>query len=269
MPYTLSHPLAVVPLRRWCPDRLNFAALVIGSMSPDFGYFVNQFPIAGYAHSIPGTFLICIPTGLAVLGLFYLFRRPVCYILPEPHRDALTRMAMVHRPFSVRELLVATISVLLGAWTHTFWDSFTHYYGWPVRHIGCLHSPVVQIGDRQILGYSMLQHLSTIVGGAGLVLLYFLWLRRQPRVRTADAGDSDRWRYVVLVAVVLSSATIAVAAALWKTLVLEGQISLHRFVFWIAVYSVCAFFPLLSVVASVVFSRYRPSANETSLDDSR
>jgi hypothetical protein len=177
MPYTLSHPLAVVPLRRWCPERLNFAALVIGSMSPDFGYFVNQFPAAGFAHSIPGTFLICIPTGLAVLGLFYLLRRSLCYILPEPHRDALTRLAKDRRPLSIRALVVAAISVLLGAWTHTIWDSFTHSYGWPVHQIGCLHSRQGQIGSKEIFGYTLLQHLSTIIGDSGLILLYYLWLR--------------------------------------------------------------------------------------------
>ena len=64
MPFTLSHPLAVVPLRRWCPARLNFAALVIGSMSPDFGYFIGQFDAAAFAHTIPGLFTVCLPTGV-------------------------------------------------------------------------------------------------------------------------------------------------------------------------------------------------------------
>ena len=191
MPYTLSHPLAVVPLRRWCPERRSFAALVVGSMSPDFGYFVNQFPAAAFAHSLPGTFLICVPTGLAVLGFFYLVRRPLCFVLPEPHRDALTRLAMAHRRLSIRELVVAAISVLLGAWTHTIWDSFTHSYGWPVHQIGCLHSQLGQIGSKEIFGYTLLQHLSTIIGGSGLILFYYLWLRRQPR---SQAAETNRFR---------------------------------------------------------------------------
>ena len=51
MPCTFSHPLAVVPLRRLCPERLNFTALIIGSMSPDFGYYIGKFPVANFAHT--------------------------------------------------------------------------------------------------------------------------------------------------------------------------------------------------------------------------
>jgi hypothetical protein len=223
-------------------------------MSPDFGYFVNQFPIAGYAHSIPGTFLICVPTGLAVLGLFYLLRRPLCYVLPEPHRYALTRLAVAQRPFSVRELLIAVISVLLGAWTHTISDSFTHYYGWPVRQIGCLHSPVIHIGNKEILGHTLLQHLSTIVGGVGLILLYFLWLRRQPRGLRSTASDSDRWRYVLLGALTLATAVFSLMAAFWKTYYFESQNLIHRFAFWTAVYSISIFVPLFGIVSIAVYA---------------
>ncbi|MBA3727450.1 MAG: DUF4184 family protein, partial [Armatimonadetes bacterium] len=38
MPWTFSHPAAVLPLRRLCPQSLDFAALVIGSTTPDIGY---------------------------------------------------------------------------------------------------------------------------------------------------------------------------------------------------------------------------------------
>ena len=37
MPWTFSHPLAVVPVHRLFRGRLNFTGLVIGSLSPDFG----------------------------------------------------------------------------------------------------------------------------------------------------------------------------------------------------------------------------------------
>src|SRR3954469_17106149 len=80
MPYTLSHPLAVVPIRRYSPIPLSFAALVMGSMSPDFGYFVEQFDIAAFAHTIPGTFAVCLPSSLFVLAVFYLVRRAVCFV---------------------------------------------------------------------------------------------------------------------------------------------------------------------------------------------
>src|SRR6267142_809972 len=93
MPCTFSHPLAVVPLRRLCPERLNFTALIIGSMSPDFGYYIGQFPVANFAHTALGTLAVCLPMGLLALGLFYLIRRPLCFVLPQPHRAALMPLA--------------------------------------------------------------------------------------------------------------------------------------------------------------------------------
>ena len=54
MPWTFSHPLAVVPIHRLFGGRLNFAGLVIGSLSPDFACYGKQFPLATFAHTLPG-----------------------------------------------------------------------------------------------------------------------------------------------------------------------------------------------------------------------
>ncbi len=37
------------------------------------------------------------------------------------------------------------ISLLLGAWTHNFWDAFTHEHGWFVERIPWLQQPVLQL----------------------------------------------------------------------------------------------------------------------------
>ncbi len=38
MPFTLAHPAAVVFLKN---KKFNFTALILGSMAPDFIYFLN------------------------------------------------------------------------------------------------------------------------------------------------------------------------------------------------------------------------------------
>lgn len=262
MPFTLSHPFAVVPFSRWCPKWFNFAALVIGSMSPDFGYFINQFDAAAYAHSIIGTLLICLPTGLVALGIFYALRRPLCFILPQPHRGALMPLATTPIVWSPRTLLVAATSILIGAWTHTIWDSFTHSYGWPVHEIEFLHSPQLQISGNEIPGHKLLQHSSTVVGGLGLILFYFLWLRRQPQMLTGHETGSDRWRYALVGGVVLASTMIAIAGMLGRAYYLDNQITFHFFAYWCAVYFVAAFFPLL-VIASLTAYALRGKTGES------
>src|SRR4051812_43207339 len=98
MPLTCSHPAAVLPFKRF--TRLNFVALVIGSMAPDTGYFLGERPFARLSHRPEGTVLLCIPVGLILLGLFYLLRRELCYILPSPHRNHFTPLAQERPAFA-------------------------------------------------------------------------------------------------------------------------------------------------------------------------
>jgi hypothetical protein len=259
MPYTFSHPLAVVPFRRFCPVWLNFAALVIGSMSPDFGYFVDRFEEARFAHTIVGTFAICLPAGLLVFGIFYLLRRPLCFLLPQPHRGALTPVAKGSR-FSVRGFITVPVSVLIGAWTHTIWDSFTHYYGWTAQHIAVLREAAIHIGNMELHTCSVLQHLSTLAGAGGLALLYFLWLSRRPREVAIGADSfSDRARYTILASLVLISMAIAMLAAFHKTGAPSLATDYQTFIFWTAIYSIDAFVPLLVISSLMVYVMRAPT----------
>jgi Domain of unknown function (DUF4184) len=141
MPWTLSHPAAVLPFRRFSPKPVDFAALTIGSMTPDIGYYIDRFDFATFAHTLPGSFLACLPTGMIMLILYYLFCRPVCYALPSPHRQALLPLCP-NLPQGLRRWGIVLLSLLLGAWTHNFWDSFTHEHGWFVDRFPALQQPV-------------------------------------------------------------------------------------------------------------------------------
>ena len=252
MPCTFSHPLAVVPLRRLCPERLNFTALIIGSMSPDFGYYIGQFPVANFAHTGLGTLAVCLPTGLLVLGLFYLIRRPLCFVLPQPHRAALTPLASRRPSVSVHSVFVATLSLLLGAWTHTVWDSFTHPDGWAVTHLAILHATVIHVGTTSLAVFNFLQQVSTFGAGALLLVLYFRWLRRQQTTATGDTSVHDVWRYSLIALLAAAALAIAVPAAFRLASCFEGYLALRVFVFRTAVYSVAAFVPPL-IISSIVF----------------
>ena len=197
MPATFAHPAAVLPLRRFCGRYLNFGALVIGSMMPDFGYFLGFWELATFAHTVVGSALVCVPFGAMLLAAGRLLREPVVQLLPQPHRRALTE-AMAHSPrLGVATWLVASFSILVGAWTHCIWDSFTHAEGWSVQRLAPLMQPVLQIGEVQPPGFYLLQHASTIVGTLLLARAYVAWLRSRPAAASAR-DDSDRWRYVLL-----------------------------------------------------------------------
>jgi hypothetical protein len=65
LPLTLAHPAAVLPFRRW----FVFSGLVIGSLAPDFEYFLYVPDSLRIGHTLPGVFLFCLPVGLGELSV--------------------------------------------------------------------------------------------------------------------------------------------------------------------------------------------------------
>ena len=264
MPATFSHPIAVLPFRRFCPAPLNFAALVIGSMSPDFGYYFSEFPMATFAHTLPGTFLICLPTGILALAFFYLLRQPLCFVLPQPHRDALTPLASIRLPFRLPFFLGVVASLLIGAWTHTVWDSFTHRNTWPVEHIAFLREPLFHFGGTAFAGSYVLQQLSTFVGAVVLAIVYLRWLQqRPPATRSATDAFSDRHQYYLLAALVMIALAIAISFATGVAGHYSGYLAFRVFVFRAAVYFAAAFVPLLAVSSSVLYAIHREKSKSS------
>jgi hypothetical protein len=197
MPWTFPHPAAILPLRR----RLPLAALVVGSTSPDIGYYLGLYPLAAFAHSGWGLLLACLPIGAATLVALHLLREPVLDLLPEPHRSALRRA----RPGStvgstgLRGLWLAAAGLLAGAATHNAWDAFTHASGALVQALEPLRAPVIEAGGRSFRVFNLLQHASTLLGLAALMGVYAAWLRRQPRTPVGPTLGDELWRWAVLV----------------------------------------------------------------------
>lgn len=250
MPYTLSHPAAVLPLRRFCPRYLDFSALVIGSVTPDAGYYIRRFDLSSFAHTFLGSFAVCLPVGLVLLFIFYLIRRPVCFIMPVPHRDALFSLASSPVKMNLSRVLILVICLLIGAWTHIFWDSFTHQTGWFVHRVPWLRDPVFTIGATPFYGYYLLQQLSTVAGATLILFAYFTWLHRHRSIR-ADDTEPERWRYFLWSAIILSSVVVSVPLALRAAASFDGYLALRVLVFRASVYSLSIFVPLI-IFASIV-----------------
>ena len=123
-------------------------------MTPDFGYYVHRFDVASFAHTVPGSFVVCLPIGIFLLLLFYLVRKPVCFVLPMPHREALFPLCSTFPTVGLRNFAMILLSILLGAWSHILWDSFTHQTGWFVQRISWLREPLFTVGSTLFRGHS-------------------------------------------------------------------------------------------------------------------
>ena len=250
MPWTFSHPAAVLPLRRLTPTYLNLPALMCGSMAPDLGYFINEWETAGYAHTAAGSVVVGVPLGLACLLMFYLLRRPLWFLLPQPHRSAVAPL-LESAPWRGRPWfpVVAAVSVLLGVWTHNFWDSFTHEGGWMVQRIPPLRDSFVSLGVIVVPACRFLQLISSLVGAAALAIAYLAWFRRQPR--SAPATRADAVRYVAAIVAAATSVVVAYPIALRTAQTFSGDYAVQVLVVQIAIRAVTALALILLVYSAV------------------
>lgn len=177
MPFTVSHVVAVLPFFRW--KRLDRPTLVIGSMVPDAGYFVHRFDLAAEAHTLEGTLLQALPLGCILWAIGRCLAEFLTGPLPDPHRGA-ARDFLLGSPGTLFSPFWIVFSLLLGIWSHTFLDSFTHLGGWSVRHLPFLQSPWPV--------YKVLQHMGSLVGVLILLEFYRRW-------RRVSGANRTRWTW--------------------------------------------------------------------------
>jgi len=210
LPFTLSHPAAVLPLRK----QLILSALVVGSMAPDFHYFVLVSEVSHFSHSIRGAFLMCLPLSLAVLWLFHIvLKRPMLSLLPASHQERLMPFTGPFRFGPWRRFLLIVLSAFVGIATHDVWDAFTHEHGWFVRQVPDLrNASVPELGDRPL--FLLLQLGSTVVGLLVLGFLYWQWYRKAERQSVPDelrqSTASKLWFWGIVVAAALMGAGAAI-----------------------------------------------------------
>jgi hypothetical protein len=170
MPFTLAHPAAILPVRRFKP--LRTVPLVLGALAPDFRSYLPWSVRAWFpnTHTLRASVVVCVPLCLAALALLYLLREPLTALL-SPRARWLCLKAIAPFGRQPREWLWAPFSILVGAWSHLAWDSFTHSDGWMVRHYALLHAPLIIAGTYTTVN-RVLQYLSSVVGLAVLAVWY-------------------------------------------------------------------------------------------------
>lgn len=254
MPFTLAHPAAVLPLRR--VPYLQMAALMVGSVTPDLPYF-TPWSIARWmteTHSVPGLVVMDVPLGMLTLLALYLLRRPLAELL-SPRARSLVLKALDRYGRRPAAWVLAPFSVLVGAATHLFWDSFTHPAGWMVHHIAVLRLPVT-IGWYTGELCHVLQYLSSVLGLAVLALWYHSYAPRVPegRVRVANR--------VVLTAVLIAAGIIGCVQAIVPA---HGQAAYR--VFYLLLTRTMAWFAVLYLLAGMAMMLSRKTEREWSASD--
>lgn len=226
MPFTISHAAAALPVHALY-RRLPLAALMVGTMAPDFPYFLFVEPEQFDGHSLSGVFRFCVPAGLAVWLYFVtLLERPTLAFLPDAWR---TRVAPT--PLTASTIVMASLAVLLGAVTHVVWDFFTHSSKPLMQALPGMHDSYLDVFGPRIPVYFVLQVVSSTFGLAVLAL-WALNIRKKPPLPgdecvsafTPAVHDFERFLAVMFMA------AVACAGAFLDVL-LYGEMSRSHSVF--------------------------------------
>jgi hypothetical protein len=194
------------------------AALVAGSMAPDFSKILTLRPSNDWGHSWLGTVWFCVPAGLIVLTLFdALLKEPLFALAPRSHQQRL-------RPFldrrwwnSATSIRQTILGLVLGAMTHLAWDSCTHQYGWTVLHAPFLDTILFETDAGALRLYKVLQHASTLLGFTLLIFWYRQWYRRAAiHEVVAQRALSMRTKRIWLLSLLLIGMSISAGYGLIK-----------------------------------------------------
>lgn len=174
MPFTASHPAIVLPLtflpRRW----YSLTGLVVGSMTPDFEYFLRMRLKSAYSHTLGGLFWFDLPLGLLLAFLFHVsVRNPLVNNLPAPIATRFSSASTFNWKKHLKaNWIIVVVSILIGSASHILWDTLTHARSPLAEDLPLLASRVKFLGW-SIPVATILQHGSTAIGGA--VVAVAIW----------------------------------------------------------------------------------------------
>ena len=192
MPFTLSHPAAVLPFRRYGV----FSALILGSMAPDFLYFIPGHAYGRFGHTGRGLFVFTLPAAwIALIVFHWILKRPLAELFPESIARKLRAAAKPFDfgiwPFNLGRIAAISASALAAAVLHVLWDSFTHANGYFAEEVPFLMAPLFQNAHGTVLRVQLFQEISTWFGAIAIIWSFRAWLADAPL--SSQAGTLPSW----------------------------------------------------------------------------
>lgn len=194
MPFTFSHPAIILPFLK--NKKLSATALIVGSMSPDFEYFFRMKMQSEISHTLSGIFLIDFPLGFIVMFTFHeIIKSPLIDNLPLFFQNRLQELKEFNWvKYFNGAVFTVLISFFLGAVSHIFWDSMTHWDGYMVQRFSFFNVEVFSIPL-----YKIAQHASSIIG---LSWILFYIYKLPEKNGNSKIMDFNYWRLSFLFALV-------------------------------------------------------------------
>ena len=180
MPFTFSHPAIVLPFKWVDPKWFSITGLVIGSMIPDFEYFLRMKIQSDYSHTLGGVFWFDLPLCIVVAFVFHtIVRNSLIDNLPKFLKIRFIEYKSFNwNNYFRKNWIIVIISALAGIFSHFLWDAFTHWDGFFVQNSTLLNN-TVSIGGYPFPVFKLLQHASSLIGEMILVVLVMILHRKE------------------------------------------------------------------------------------------
>ncbi|MGZ6520108.1 MAG: DUF4184 family protein [Bacteroidia bacterium] len=201
MPFTFSHPAIIFPIQ-FLPKRFySLTGLIIGSMTPDFEYFLRMNVSSIYSHTLWGIIYFDLPLGIMISFIFHdVVRNVLINHLPQQLQERFWDLKVFNWNKAFKSTwLVVIISIITGAVSHVLWDDFTHPLGCFVMKSTFLRHRI-QIFGFQVAVYNVLQNISSIIGG--IIVWFYIWILPKNEIIRQPKKDSY-WLFVVTVVVAI------------------------------------------------------------------
>ena len=187
MPFTLAHPVASLPLKKYLGDYGALSALFIGAIIPDFVYMLPPEFVYYYrleSHTLMGLIKVCLPMGIGFFYLYHLLMAPVIVsAFPSMLARKLPRHLSLGQCPPSNNSHAIIVSLLIGAATHIILDAFTHERHFP-QYIELLRTPLATLDGYPIMPFRVLQHLGTVFGSLLMMWWIWRWFRSAPDIQS-------------------------------------------------------------------------------------
>lgn len=171
MPFTLAHPAIILPLIK--SKRISATALVIGTMIPDFKFYLQLKE--NTLTEDQGLAMIWFDLILVfILSLLFhlLLKKPLIDNMPIRWSPKTLRYLFFDwKEYAFRNKFIVLASASLGIASHIIWDAFTHHNGFFVELIPFLSSEMLICGHG-VKFFFILQITFSLIGL--LIVAYYI-----------------------------------------------------------------------------------------------
>lgn len=172
MPFTPAHPAILLALKPFKSIRFSWTALIIGSIIPDFEYFIWMSPSAFVSHTVLGILSFNLPMTFVMAFVWHQLLFPVLIPrLPFFHQRIQLEEQPAFMVWIKKNWVLFIVSALMGILSHLVWDSFSHGNGYLVNRIPYLNE-LIHLGSFSLRRCYLFWYMSTLLGMAILFYWY-------------------------------------------------------------------------------------------------